>query len=153
MATAHRTRTIAASPERIWQVLEDPHHMPRWWPGVQRMESVTDERFTQVFTTKKGRPVRLDFQVVASEAPWRRCWSQEIDGTPFERVLIESMIEVVLEPEPPGTAVTIAQRQRLRGYSKTGGFLLRRATNGRLDEALDGLERICADFEPPRSGA
>ncbi len=149
MATAHRTRRIAASPERIWQVLEDPHHMPRWWPGVQRMESVTDDRFTQVFTTKKGRPVRLDFQVVASEGPWRRCWSQEIDGTPFERVLTESLIEVVLEPEPPGTVVTIAQRQRLRGYSKTGGFLLRRATNTRLDEALDGLERICADSEPP----
>ena len=119
--------------------------MPRWWPGVERMESVSEDRFTQVFTTKKGRPVRLDFQVLVSEPPWRRCWSQEIDGTPFERVLTESITEIVLEPEPPGTVVTIAQRQKLRGYSKTGGFMLRRATNTRLDGALEGLDRICGE--------
>ncbi len=145
MANAQRTRRIAAPPERIWEVLEDPHHMPRWWPGVERMESVSEDRFTQVFTTKKGRPVRLDFQVLVSEPPWRRCWSQEIDGTPFERVLTESITEIVLEPEPPGTVVTIAQRQKLRGYSKTGGFMLRRATNTRLDGALEGLDRICGE--------
>ncbi len=51
------------------------------------------------------------------------------------------MIEVVLEPEGTGTRVTIAQRQKLRGYSRTGGLLLRRATGGKLDEALDGIER------------
>jgi hypothetical protein len=38
--------------------------------------------------------------------------------------------------------VTIEQRQRLRGYSATGGFMLRRATGRKLEEALDGLERI-----------
>jgi hypothetical protein len=41
-----------------------------------------------------------------------------------------------------GTQVSIALQQKLRGYSKTGGFLLRRATRRRLDEALDGLRRI-----------
>jgi hypothetical protein len=116
--------------------------MPRWWPGVIRMESVEEDRFTQVFMTKKGRPVRLDFQLVASEPPWRRTWQQDIEGTPFERVLDEAITEVVLEPDPAGTKVTIAQRQKLRGYSRTGGFLLRRATSSKLDEALDGLERL-----------
>jgi len=46
-----------------------------------------------------------------------------------------------LEPEGEGTLVTIAHRQKLRGYSKTGGFLLKRATGGKLQEALDGLVR------------
>ncbi len=68
-------------------------------------------------------------------------------GSPFERVLTESVIEVVLEPEGDGTKVTIAQRQKLRGYSRTGGFLLRRATRNKLDEALEGLERICRASE------
>jgi uncharacterized protein YndB with AHSA1/START domain len=146
MATARRTRLITAPSERLWEVLADPDHMPRWWPGVQRMEGVADDRFTQVFTTKKGRSVRLDFQVLASEAPSRRAWSQDVAGTPFERVLVESVVEVVLEPADAdgGTRVTIAQRQKLRGYSRTGGLLLKRATNRKLDEALDGLERICA---------
>ena len=63
-------------------------------------------------------------------------------GTPFERVLRSSMIEVRLEGVAAGTEVTISQEQKLRGYSRTGGFLVRRATAARLDEALEGLARI-----------
>ncbi len=117
--------------------------MPRWWPGVKRMESVQDDRFTQVHMTKRGRPVRMDFRVLESEAPRRRSWEQELEGTPFERHLNESLTEVVLEPVGEGTNVTLVQRQKLRGYSRTGGLLFRRATGSRLTEALEELERIC----------
>lgn len=175
MAKARRTVTMAATPARVWELLADPHHMPRWWPGVARMEDVREDRFTQVFVTKKGRPVRVDFHLLASEPPGRdgsgsarRRWEQEIAGTPFQRVLNESITEIVLEPlageageageaggeplaggeagerlGPARTRITIEQRQRLRGYSRTGGFLLRRATGAKLDEALEGLRRIC----------
>jgi uncharacterized protein YndB with AHSA1/START domain len=142
MATAQRSRTLTVSQQDLWKLIADPDHMPRWWPGVERVEDVHDDRFTQVLRTKRGRPVRMDFRVLASEPPWVRSWSQEVEGTPFARVLAESVIEIHLEPAGEGaTEVSIAQRQRLRGYSRTGGLLLRRATNGKLDEALDGLER------------
>jgi uncharacterized protein YndB with AHSA1/START domain len=144
MAVSMRERVLPASQQQLWEVIEDPHHMPRWWPGVERMEGVEADRFTQVYLTRRGRPVRIDFQVVVSEPPWRRAWQQEVAGTPFERVLSESLIEIMLEPADGGTTVTIGQRQRLRGYSRTGGFLLARATRRKLDEALDGLERICS---------
>jgi uncharacterized protein YndB with AHSA1/START domain len=134
---------VAASPVRVWEVLEDAHHMPRWWPGITRMEGVQGDRFTQVFTTKRGRPVRVDFRVVESTAPCLRAWEQELAGTPFARVLNESIVEVRLESVPGGTEITIEQRQKLRGYSRTGGFMLRRATAAKLDEALGGLEQIC----------
>lgn len=125
-------------------MISDAHHMPRWWPGVERMEGVQEDRWTQVFKTKKGRPVRADFQVLVSEPPFRQVWGQELAGTPFERVLNELTIEIRLEPArgDAGTEVTIEQAQKLRGYSKTGGFLVRSATKKRLDEALDGLARI-----------
>jgi uncharacterized protein YndB with AHSA1/START domain len=142
MALARRSRTIQATPQQVWEVLEDPHHMPRWWPGVERMESVEEDHWTQVFKTKKGRPVRMDFRLLASEPPYQRAWEQEVVGSPFERVLIESVTEVALEEDGEGTRVTIAQRQKLKGYSRTGGLMLRRATAKKLDEALDGLERI-----------
>src|SRR5437588_5406569 len=123
--------------------------MPRWWPGVKRMENVERERWTQVFMTKRGRPVRMDFHLLESEPPEsgaegsaRRVWEQELAGTPFERVLREAITEVHLEPLDDGTRVTIALRQKLRGYSRTGGLLLRRATSKKLDEALDGLAEI-----------
>jgi uncharacterized protein YndB with AHSA1/START domain len=143
VATARRARTIAAAPQRVWEVIEDPHHMPRWWPGVKRMEGVQDDRWTQVFTTKKGRAVRADFRLLDSDPPWRRRWEQEVAGTPFERVLSEATTEIKLEPIDEGTRVKIELRQKLRGYSRVGGFMLRRATRTKLDEALDGLERVC----------
>jgi len=107
------------------------------------VEGVQPDRWTQVFTTKQGRPVRADFRVLESHPPWLRSWQQEITGTPFERVLNESIIEIGLEPGDGGTRVTIAHHQKLRGYSRTGGMLLRRATAQKLGEALDGLQRIC----------
>jgi uncharacterized protein YndB with AHSA1/START domain len=143
MPTTVYKQTIAAPQQRLWDVLGDPHHMPRWWPGVTRMEGVEDDRWTQVFVTKRGRPVRADFHLVESEPPSRRCWEQEVVGTPFERVLDEANTEIMLEPVQGGTQVTIAQRQKLRGYSRTGGLLLRRATKGKLREAVEGLERAC----------
>jgi uncharacterized protein YndB with AHSA1/START domain len=142
MAGAKRSRTLPASPEDLWELISDPHHMPRWWPGVERMEGVEPDRFTQVFKTKRGRPVRADFRVLRSEPPSSRSWEQEVAGTPFEGVLTASVIEVRLAPTPAGTEVTISQEQKLRGYSRTGGFMLRRATAAKLDEALDGLARI-----------
>ncbi|HEY3728772.1 MAG TPA: SRPBCC family protein [Solirubrobacteraceae bacterium] len=138
-----RHRTLPASQQELWELISDAHHMPRWWPGVARMEEVTAERFTQVFKTKKGRPVRADFHVVQSEPPWLLAFEQEIPGTPFERVLNELVVEIRLEAVAAGgTEVTIAQAQKLRGYSRTGGFLVRGATKRRLDDALDGLARI-----------
>jgi uncharacterized protein YndB with AHSA1/START domain len=142
MSSALRSRVLPAGQQELWDLIADPHHMPRWWPGVQRMEGVESDRFTQVHKTKRGRPVRIDFRVITSDPPWARAWEQEIAGTPFERVLNESITEVRLEPADAGTEVSIGQEQKLRGYSRTGGLLLKRATGSKLDEALDGLERI-----------
>jgi Polyketide cyclase / dehydrase and lipid transport len=151
LSRAMRTRRLAAPPEAIWGVIEDPFTMPRWWPGVERIEGVAEDRFTQVLRTKRQRAVRMDFRVLVSAPPGtggspagHRTWEQEVQGTPFERVLHQAVTEVLLEPaDGGGTQVTIAQLQKLRGYSRTGTLLLRRATDKRLAEALDGLERIC----------
>jgi len=140
--SSQRTRRFAGAQAELWELISDPHHLPRWWPGVARVEGVEEDRWTQVFKTKKGRSVRADFRVLRSDPPWLRAWEQELPGTPFERVLNESILEVSLEPVADGgTDVTIAHHQKLRGYSRTGGFLLNRATKAKLDEALDGLAR------------
>ena len=59
MPTARRSRTVPAPPERVWEIVGDPHHLPRWWPRVQRVESVTDEHFTEV------RPLFMNVMVVS----------------------------------------------------------------------------------------
>lgn len=146
---ARRTRVIAAPVHAIWAVISDAHHFPRWWPGVLRVEGVDADRFTQVYRSKRGRAVRMDFHLLScdppgGDGPARVSFEQEVLGTPFERVLRQSVTEVALEPAQRGTKVAICQQQKLRGYSRTGGWLLRRATRARLEEALDGLERVTA---------
>jgi uncharacterized protein YndB with AHSA1/START domain len=147
---AERNRLLLATPSTVWELIADPFAMTRWWPHVVRVEGVDEDRFTLVFQSRRKRPVRMDFRVLASDAPGsggepsgHRAWEQEVQGTPFERVLDSSITEVVLDPVQGGTTqVTIAQAQRLRGYSRTGALMLRRSTEKRLAEALDGLEQI-----------
>jgi uncharacterized protein YndB with AHSA1/START domain len=143
--TTRRSRTIAASPEEIWRVVADAHHLPRWWPRVTRVEAVDDEVFTLVLATDKGRGVRADYRVLESDAPRLRAWEQEVAGTPFEGILARARTEVALEPVADVTQVTITLRQRMRGLARLGGFLIRRAGRRQLDEALDGLEAIVVD--------
>ena len=142
MPTARRSRTVPAPPERVWEIVGDPHHLPRWWPKVTRVEAVTDEHFTEVLSTLDGRSLRADFRVVESRAPERRMWEQELDGTPFERVFAAASTEVKLLPDDGGTRVTIVLRQQVRGSARLGGFMVRRASGRVLDEALDALEAL-----------
>ena len=142
MPTTRRTRKIAAPPEELWSTIADPYHLPRWWPRVDRVEGVTDRAFTQVLGTTKGRSVRADFQVLESRAPEVLRWAQDIQGTPFERILTAAETEVRLRPAPDGTQVVLALTQKLRGFSRFGGFMVRGAARRQLDAALDGLETL-----------
>jgi uncharacterized protein YndB with AHSA1/START domain len=138
-----RHRTLRAQPEEVWRVVADPHHLPRWWPRVERVEGVDPDHWTMVFMTAKRKPVRADFELLESHPPARRVWRQEVEDSPFERVLDDAITEVRIEPAGDGVDVTIEQRQKLRGMARLGRFLVRRATARLLDEALDGLERAC----------
>jgi len=142
MPTTRRTRTIAAPPDELWSTIADPYHLPRWWPRVDRVEGVTDKAFTQVLGTSKGRSVRVDFQVLESRSPEVRRWAQDIPGTPFERILTAAETEVRLRPAPQGTQVVLELSQKLRGFSRFGGFMVRGAARRQLDAALDALEAL-----------
>jgi carbon monoxide dehydrogenase subunit G len=145
MPTARRSRTIAAPVQELWELVRDPHHLPRWWPRVTRVENVTDGAFTEVMTTKKGKLVRADFNLVRSEDAMHALrWEQRVAGTPFARVLASAETAVRLEPVDADTRVTLELHQKLHGFFPRfgGAHMLRRAARATLDEALDGLERI-----------
>ena len=142
MPTTRRSRTVADAPERIWETVSDPYHLPRWWPRVERVEAVTADRFTEVLTTDRGRSVRADFRVVESRAPERRAWEQEVAGSPFERIMVSAHTEVRLAPDGGGTRVTLAIRQQMRGTARFAGWVVRRGTRRVLDDALGALEAL-----------
>jgi uncharacterized protein YndB with AHSA1/START domain len=150
--TARRSRTIAAPVQDLWELVCDPHHLPRWWPRVERVEDVADGAFTELMRTAKGKAVRADFLLVRADPQTHTLmWQQQLEGTPFARVLHSSETQLTLQSEGPGegvgeagaTTVTIELRQKLGGFfPRFGGFMVRRAAAATLDEALDGLERV-----------
>jgi len=145
MPTIRRSRTIAATPEDLWAVVGDPYHLPRWWPRVDRVEAVAGGKFTELLRAKSGRNVRADFRIDKKERDRLLAFDQQIDGTPFERVLQQSRTEIALEPAGEGaTRVTITLKQKMRGAGRLGGLLVRRAGRRVLDTALEGLEDISA---------
>ena len=143
MPTTKRSRVVGAPPDRVWRIVGDPHHLPRWWPKVRRVEAVGGGRFTQVMRTEKGKDVRADFRIVEDEPPRLLRFVQDIEGTPFEGFLRESETSIETEPSGDGTKVTITTRHKLRGVARMGGgTMLKRATRKQLDEALTELERM-----------
>jgi uncharacterized protein YndB with AHSA1/START domain len=144
-----RRRTIAAGAGEIWSVVSDPYHLPRWWPRTMRVENVSEaegggRRWTQVLETRDRRAVRADYRCTSAADRERYSYEQELGGTPFERILRSSRIEILLEPKGTGTRVTLVNDQRLRGMSRFGSPMMRRATGRILSEALGGLERAVA---------
>jgi len=144
MPTARRSRLISAPLQELWEMISDPHHLPRWWPRVDRVEDVEGDAFTEVMKTAKGKLVRADFRVLRSDADGHSlAWEQLLEGTPFARVLSAAETEVTLEQVDAGTHVTIELRQKLSGFfPRFGGFMVSRAAAQTLDEALNGLERV-----------
>jgi uncharacterized protein YndB with AHSA1/START domain len=137
-----RSRTLAASPDAVWRVVGDPRRLPRWWPRVERVKGVTGDGWTTVMRSSRGRAVRADWRLDGEDSGSRRAWVQELEGTPFAKVLRERRVEVRLEPVDGGTRVTVQITQRPRGWSRFGGFLLRRAAGRELDGAVDGLADV-----------
>ncbi|HEY4896135.1 MAG TPA: SRPBCC family protein [Solirubrobacteraceae bacterium] len=151
MPTARRSRTIAAPIDQIWELVGDPHHLPRWWPRVTRVEDVEDDAFTEVMRTSKGKTVRADFSVVhRDEGEHALTWAQRVEGTPFARLLSAAETRLHLTSTRAGhdtdtiaTEVTLELRQTLTGFfPRFGGFMVRRAAGATLEQALDGLERV-----------
>jgi uncharacterized protein YndB with AHSA1/START domain len=102
--TARRSRTIAAPAQELWELMLDPHHLPRWWPRVTRVEDVEENAFTEVMKTRKGKLVRADFSVVRDDAAHALTWVQRIEGTPFASVLKSAETELRLAPVAAGAA-------------------------------------------------
>ena len=144
MPTVVRKRTIGAPQGDVWALVSDPYHLPRWWPSVQRVEDVSDEAWTTVATSSRGRAVRFDWSRVYIDPPERVVWRQELAQTPFERFLRESLTGVILAPAGGDTTVELRIVRKMRGLARFGGIQMRRAVRRELDGALDGLEAALA---------
>lgn len=146
MPRVTRSRTVAASVEEVWRLVSDPYSLPRWWPRTARVENVDRKeggrrsQWTKVLQTAEGRGVRADFRCLSAAERERYVWEQELADTPFERHLSSSQVEIELAGRGAQTEVSISSAQSMKGMSRLGSPMMRRAQGEMLDAALDGLE-------------
>jgi uncharacterized protein YndB with AHSA1/START domain len=142
-----RRRVVSAPQADVWALISDPYNLPRWWPrtsrveGVDRKDSERRSQWTMVLETKEGRGVRADYRCVSAAEGERYIWEQQLTGTPFERHLHSSKIEIELRAEDGATAVALTSAQTLRGLSRLGSPMMRSGQGKVLNEALEGIER------------
>ena len=153
MPRVTRRRTIAAPVAEVWELVSDPYSLPRWWPRTSRVESVDRKpegkrsQWTKVLETAEGRGVRADYRCLSAAEGERYVWEQQLAGSPFERHLRSSVVEIGLRADGAGTAISLTSEQKLRGMSRLGSPMMRGGQGKILDQALDGLERALGGAE------
>jgi uncharacterized protein YndB with AHSA1/START domain len=137
----------------VWDLISDPYNLPRWWPRTSRVESVDRKpegrrsQWTKVLETAEGRGVRADYRCLSSAEGERYVWEQQLGGTPFDKHLRSSTVEIALRADGDGTAVSLTAEQRLRGLSRLGSPMMRGGQGRILDQALDGIEAALGGSE------
>ena len=153
MPRVTRRRTIAAPVGEVWELVSDPYNLPRWWPRTSRVESVDRKpggkrsQWTKVLETAEGRGVRADYRCLSAAERERYVWEQQLAGSPFERHLRSSVVEIGLREKGAGTEVSLASEQKLRGMSRLGSPMMRGGQRKILEEALDGIEAALGTAE------
>jgi uncharacterized protein YndB with AHSA1/START domain len=141
-----RERVVSGAPDDVWRIVSDPARLPAWWPGVSRVEDASRQAWTTVLVSPKGKNVRADYSLVHAREPELVRWKQEVEESPFERLLSSASTEIALEPEGSGgTRVRVTLDQRPRGWARFSPFQLRAAAGRQADAALDGLAGLFGD--------
>jgi uncharacterized protein YndB with AHSA1/START domain len=137
-----REKVVPQAIDDVWRLISDPARLPAWWPGVTRVEDATATAWTTVLGSAKGRTVRADYTRVTASEPERLVWRQELEATPFERILAEATTSLELAPAEGGTRVAIELEQKPRGWARLSPLQFRAAGKRQVEGALDGLEGL-----------
>jgi uncharacterized protein YndB with AHSA1/START domain len=139
-----RETVVPEGLDEVWRLVSDPAQLPRWWPGVTRVEEASPEAWTTVLTSPKGKSVRMDYTRVEAAAPTRLVWRQEVEASPFERILAEATTSLELTEAEDGTRVAIELDQKPRGWARFAPLQFRAAGTRQVQGAVEGLEKLFA---------
>lgn len=108
----------AATPERVWQLWEDPRQLEQWWgpptwPATfHRHELVPGGESRYYMTGPDGTKAPGWWKTVETDAPGRLVFTDGFSGADGEPVDPEDYVTatVTIEPAGEGTRMTIASR-------------------------------------------
>ena len=140
---------VPATPEEVWGLVSDPARLPQWWPGVTRVEEATADAWTTVLSSPKGKAVRADYTRVEAEPERRIAWRQEVEESPFERILASATTEIALAEDVDGTRVTVSLDQRPCGWARFAPFQFRAAGKRQVQGAVEGIDAVFGAGDQP----
>jgi len=136
----HETR-IAASRERIWEILTDHEGMPRWFPArevIRRRPGTPDPNGVDAVRVVRASGLAIEERVTAFE-PGKRMEYVVTGGVPLR----DHRGVVVLEAgDSDDESSVVRWSVELRPLIPGTGWILRRATDGLIKDGLDGLRRF-----------
>jgi uncharacterized protein YndB with AHSA1/START domain len=139
------TRTVGASPERVFAAWTDVAQLAAWWwPQLAGTTYDVDARPGGSFRISSPAIGATVSGVYSEVDPPRRLvfsWNWEDDGEPEE--VVEDTVVVTFEPEAQSTVVTVAHTSV--AHLPEGG-----AEQG-WNDVLDRLVRLCAEDQSTSS--
>ena len=134
------------SADRVWELVADPHNLPRWWPETVRVEDVAGiaRRASAAASRRSSRRARDAASAPTSAAPARppasgSSGSRRSTARRSRASCAAPMLELRLDAEERiGSRVTLEAPSALRGLSRLGAPMMRGRDRAPLD---DGARR------------
>ena len=146
---AQNAAASARPRERVWALVSDPDRLPRWWPardpGRGGGRRGLDDRARDA---ARGKTVRADYTLLESRRARAAAWRQELEESPFERIMLDSSLtESAGAGRSGGTRVRLADRTRLRGLRRASAAIQvrRRSRATGSTRRCDGLASCWRD--------
>jgi uncharacterized protein YndB with AHSA1/START domain len=143
------TRTIAAAPDDVWPLLDDPSRLSEWFAfadGGEVLEGEAVGRRQRMHGHWGRKRSEIDQVVVEHDPPRRLAWEHEaerLDGKPAPRFAASTRFTMMLEPDGPA-ATRLHLRSEQQPASPLRGLVIRlfgrREVAQKLEESLDRLE-------------
>lgn len=143
-----RSRRIAASPERIWPLVENVERWPEWFTEAERCEVLSGAglgRRQRMYGHARGKATEIDSVVTSLEPARLLRWHHEaerVDGRPGSVVFAkDAAAEVRIAPDGGGSTVTY--RLTAEPGSLLNTFMLRVLAPGPITRSFDtSLQRL-----------
>ena len=142
MAEIHKSVTIDAPPERVFDLLDDPSAIPSYTPNVERVDDVrqTEERIGDTFRViykAIGMTFEEKFTITEHQRPTRLVSS-------FENGMKGTFVCQVA-PQGQETTLTVDVRYELPGGTlgkAVDALLLERTNEKTIEKQLDNLRQM-----------
>lgn len=148
-------RRIAASPQRVWEALNDAAVLRACIPGCQSLDKEADDRFTAVAEVKIG-PIGARFKgaVTLSDLDPPHGYTISGSGTGGVAGNARGMARVRLSADGPGTLLVYDVDAQVGGrMAQLGGPLIDATARNMADRFFDKFSEVVGGVVPAQSPA